>query len=256
VAQQALNPRDAPTSAPPDELSSGLTTGLVLRLPDVTGVVEPALEHPSRLEASVAGRAIKRTIDIGVALLVLLPLLPFIAAIALAIVIDSRGSPLFVHRRVGRRGRPFGVLKFRTMSDRLRPSWTPDSDADPALALEWKRARKLRDDPRVTRLGRFLRKYSIDEVPQLFNVLIGHMSLVGPRPVVDDELELFGDAAGRVLTARPGVTGLWTVNGRNHVTYPERVLLEARYIDEWSLRLDLEILLKTIPCVLSGRGAY
>ena len=202
---------------------------------------------------STTSRAIKRAGDLVLALLLLLLLLPIVAVVVFAIMMDSPGPPLFVHRRVGKHGRPFGVLKFRTMAH--AQEWDPVAGSATEAANEWKRTRKLRSDPRVTRVGRLLRKYSIDEVPQLLNVVAGQMSLVGPRPVVVDEIELFGDDVAKVLSARPGMTGLWAVNGRNLVSYRDRVRLESSYIDRWSLLLDLKILCRTIPCVLSGRGA-
>jgi exopolysaccharide production protein ExoY len=199
---------------------------------------------------------VKRTIDFAAGLLAVALTSPLMLLISLAIVLDSRGSPLYVHRRVGRFGLGFGVLKFRTMVRDADDRWAEELESNPELAQDWERTRKVRDDPRVTRVGRLLRKYSLDELPQLVNVVLGHMSLVGPRPVVEEELELFGDATPTVLSVRPGVTGLWTVSGRSDVSYEERVALETSYVRGWRLALDLSILVKTVPCVLTGRGAY
>jgi lipopolysaccharide/colanic/teichoic acid biosynthesis glycosyltransferase len=128
--------------------------------------------------------------------------------------------------------------------------------ADPELLREWEENRKIRRDPRVTSVGRWLRRSSLDELPQLWNVLIGHMSLVGPRPVQRDELLLLGPEASTILAVRPGLTGLWAVSGRSDVTYRERAQLEFRYVVDWDLGLDLRILLRTIPAVVRGHGAY
>ena len=166
------------------------------------------------------------------------------------------GSVIYRHRRVGRGGRMFSCLKFRTM--------IPDADqvlrdlleSDPALRAEWVRDHKLRHDPRVTRLGRFLRRTSLDELPQLVNVLRGEMSLVGPRPVVREELLRYGRNVGTYLAVKPGITGLWQVTGRNDTDYRRRVVLDTYYVRNQNLLLDLYILAKTTGVVLGGSGAY
>lgn len=201
-------------------------------------------------------RGVKRAMDVVGSALALLVLSPLMIALTMALAVESRGHPIFVQQRIGRSGSMFKIFKFRTMSrgaeDLLQGSLEDDAD----LASEWATLRKLRDDPRVTRVGRILRKYSLDELPQFVNVLVGHMSLVGPRPIVEDELPLFGDHLPTVLTMRPGLTGLWGVSGRNELGYVERVRLEDRYVRVWTLGLDISILLRTIPLVLRGRGAY
>jgi exopolysaccharide production protein ExoY len=210
----------------------------------------------SPLARSFARRAIKRVVDLVGGVSTITIALPLMLLIALAIVVDSRGSPVYVHRRIGRDGVAFGVMKFRSMVRGADDGWDEQLTRDPERAQDWERARKVRDDPRVTRVGRLLRKYSLDELPQLLNVVAGHMSLVGPRPVMEDELEFFGDEAPLVLSVRPGVTGLWTISGRSDTSYEERVALEASYVREWRLQLDLSILMRTVPRVISGRGAY
>jgi lipopolysaccharide/colanic/teichoic acid biosynthesis glycosyltransferase len=157
---------------------------------------------------------------------------------------------------MGRSGIEFGLLKFRTMTRGAGERHEDFLRGRPEAFREWQRVRKVRSDPRVTRMGRILRRCSLDEVPQLINVIRGEMSLVGPRPVVREELERFGERAALVLSVTPGMTGLWAVNGRNEVSYEDRVELECRYVREWSLRLDLRILLRTVPMVLGCRGAY
>lgn len=201
-------------------------------------------------------RAVKRGIDIVASLVLIGLLLPFVLVVSLAVVLDSWGPILFVQRRVGRNGREFPLLKFRTMVVEGEAALAEHIDSDGELLQEWERSRKLRNDPRVTRVGRLLRRHSIDELPQIINVLCGHMSLVGPRPVPKEETAYFGEHADQILSVRPGLTGLWAVSGRNDISYRERAELEYRYAVDWSLRLDLTILLRTIPAVLHGHGAY
>lgn len=199
-------------------------------------------------------RAIKLAFDFAAALVMLVIAAPALLAIAAAIKLD--GGPVFyAHRRVGARGREFGCLKFRSM--------VTDADAvlrrvlahDPEAAAEWEDAQKLRDDPRVTRIGRFLRKTSLDELPQLLNVLRLEMSLVGPRPIVRAEVPRYGDDIAFYYETRPGVTGLWQVSGRSDTGYDQRVQLDTWYVKNWTLWHDLAILAKTVPAVLQRRGA-
>jgi lipopolysaccharide/colanic/teichoic acid biosynthesis glycosyltransferase len=182
-------------------------------------------------------------------------LLDLIGATAILLRLDG-GRAFYVQRRIGRGGIAFSCLKFRTM--------VPDADAalgallerDPAAAAEWLDRFKLKDDPRVTALGRFLRATSLDELPQLFNILRGEMSLVGPRPIVEDEIQRYGEEIALYCQVRPGLTGLWQVSGRNDLAYAERVRLDAAYVGGWTLRGDVAILLKTVPVVIRGAGAY
>lgn len=207
------------------------------------------------LQSSAVRRMAKRTVDLILGSFGLVVILPFAVVLSLAIFIDSPGSPIFVHRRVGRGGKGFGLLKFRTMVRGAQHSLRDCLEARPEAIHEWHELHKVRDDPRVTRLGRGLRRRSLDEVPQLINVIWGHMSLVGPRPVVQEELERFGEHADAVLSVRPGLTGLWAVSGRTDISYSDRVALESRYVQEWRWTLDVSILMRTIPQVLSGKGA-
>jgi exopolysaccharide production protein ExoY len=201
-------------------------------------------------------RTVKRSMDIVLSLVALILVLPFLAITLLAITLESPGSPIYIQRRVGRYGAPFGLIKLRTMVPRAEERLRECLASDAALGEEWQRARKLRVDPRVTRIGRFLRRLSLDEIPQLINVALGQMSLVGPRPVPSKEGELFGASWPLVLSVRPGLTGLWAVSGRSELSYPERVALEAMYVRECSLLGDLKIIGRTIPWVLEGRGSY
>jgi Undecaprenyl-phosphate galactose phosphotransferase WbaP len=166
------------------------------------------------------------------------------------------GSVLYRHRRVGRGGQMFSCLKFRTMVPNADQALRELLESNPELQAEWVRDHKLRNDPRVTRLGRFLRRTSLDELPQLLNVLSGEMSLVGPRPVVREELLRYGRSVGTYLTVKPGITGLWQVTGRNNTDYRRRVVLDTYYVRNQNLLLDLYILAKTTGVVLGGKGAY
>jgi exopolysaccharide production protein ExoY len=198
----------------------------------------------------------KRCIDFGISLAALVCTSPLFLAIAIAIKLDSRGPAFYFHPRVGRHGKPLRVIKFRTMvldADRALGDYLARRPEEKAA---WDTSFKLRDDPRITRVGKFLRKFSLDELPQLVNVLRGEMSLVGPRPIIHDELQRFGSSAAIVLRAIPGITGLWAVSGRNDISYNERVKLERRYVTDWSLGLDLSILARTIPVVIRGHGSY
>ena len=200
-------------------------------------------------------RLTKRVFDTTLAALLLLLLSPLLLAMAWALRRDG-GSALFRHPRIGRKGRIFACYKFRSMVVDAEAELHKLLAQHPELKREWEREHKLKNDPRVTKLGSFLRRYSLDELPQLINVVRGEMSLVGPRPVVQDELERYGLEAGYYLMVRPGITGLWQVSGRNDVDYDTRVYLDAWYVKNWSLWYDLVILFKTIKVVLQRRGAY
>jgi lipopolysaccharide/colanic/teichoic acid biosynthesis glycosyltransferase len=200
-------------------------------------------------------RHFKRGFDIlgaSVALLLFLPLILPIVAISYA----SGQPPIFRHRRVGQHGVFFDCLKFRTMVPNASQVLQDLLNSDRQIKEEWLRDHKLKDDPRVTRLGRFLRRTSLDELPQLWNVMLGEMSLVGPRPVVPDELPRYGNRVGVFLSAVPGVTGLWQVSGRNNTNYRRRVALDVCYVRSRSMLLDIFILLKTLPAVFAKNGAY
>ncbi|MGB9856557.1 MAG: sugar transferase [Dictyoglomaceae bacterium] len=195
---------------------------------------------------------IKEIIDIIFATFGLIFFLPLIIIISLLIKLDSEGPVIFKHKRVGRYGKDIYIWKFRTMykdADKILES-------NPQLKLEFEKNFKLKEDPRVTRVGKFLRKWSLDEIPQLFNILKGEMSIVGPRPVVRKELLKYGPFAEEILRVKPGLTGLWQVSGRSDVDYARRIQLDLYYIQNWSLALDLKIILKTIPSVILGKGAY
>ncbi|HET6714086.1 MAG TPA: sugar transferase [Actinomycetota bacterium] len=229
----------------------GLVVGRRHPEPATTTTRSHASPAPSRV-ANVG----KRCVDVVISFAALVCMAPLFLAIVIAIKLDSRGPAFFAHARVGRRGEPLRVLKFRTMVVDADETLRDLLARRPEQKRFWDTAFKLRDDPRITRVGRLLRRFSADELPQLVNVLRGEMSLVGPRPVVEEELERFGSSAAIILRAVPGITGLWAVSGRSDISYDERVELECRYVTDWSLRLDLSILVRTIPVVLRGRGSY
>ncbi|MGH3430556.1 MAG: sugar transferase, partial [Mycobacteriales bacterium] len=212
----------------------------------LVGLRPPPVSRPSML--------VKRSVDVLLATVALVGLSPFLAYCAIRIRLDSPGPILHRSHRLGRYGKPIRLFKFRTMDASV--SLDDVLASDPRLQAEYNTAFKLRDDPRVTRFGAFLRRTSMDEIPQLVNVLCGEMSLVGPRPIVEDELPLFGRDAAPLLSVPPGLTGFWQVNGRSDVAYPERVRLELAYVQGRSLMLDLVIMARTVRALLSSRGAY
>ncbi len=202
-------------------------------------------------------RFFKRVFDLVLIMLSLPVILPFMGIIALLIKIDSPGPVFFRHKRLGENGRPFYIFKFRTMHPEAERLLTDYLCHDPRAAYEWFVYRKLRPDPRVTRIGKFLRKFSLDELPQIFNVLKGEMSLIGPRPITEEECRLYyGNRASFYFSVKPGLTGLWQVSGRNLLSFEERVRLDVWYVLNWSLWLDLVILVRTVGTVISQRGSF
>ena len=197
-----------------------------------------------------------RCFDIVSASLFLFIALPFLILMAIALQIDSPGKLFFVQQRVGRGGKMFPCMKFRTMCEDAAAVLKEHLAQCPSAREEWARDFKLRDDPRVTRLGRTLRKFSLDEFPQLINILLGHMSVVGPRPIISAEIENYGPYFADYCAVRPGLTGLWQVSGRNDLSYEERVSLDSFYVARKSIALDLSIIFRTIPAVLGARGSY
>ncbi|MDZ4847959.1 MAG: undecaprenyl-phosphate galactose phosphotransferase WbaP [Pirellulaceae bacterium] len=200
--------------------------------------------------------AIKRTFDVVASLLGMICLSPLYLAIAVAIRCTSRGPVFYSHERIGRNGKSFRIWKFRTMVQNAEHVLEEFLTKHPKLRSEWQNTQKLAMDPRITSVGRLLRRTSMDELPQLWNVLNGSMSLVGPRPVTRSEVERYGNVFGLYTRTRPGITGLWQVNGRNKTTYQERLRYVSFYARNWSLWLDWYILLKTIRVVIFCKGAY
>jgi Undecaprenyl-phosphate galactose phosphotransferase WbaP len=238
-----------------DGRSRGRVTRADFRVIGQVGPIGSAVHLPANMPSRPIREALKRVFDVLGAVLLGIILAPFILAIA-ALLRREGGPVIFRHRRVGRNGKAFDCLKFRSM--------VPDADrvlralleAHPELKAEWVSNHKLRIDPRITSVGRFLRRTSLDELPQLWNVIRGDMSLVGPRPVIREELLRYGRCASIYLSARPGVTGLWQVTGRNNTDYRRRVVLDVYYVRRQNLLLDMYILAKTTRVVLGGAGAY
>lgn len=209
-----------------------------------------------RIEVTpLVSRLAKRLFDIIVATLMLLVAAVPMAIVAILIKRDG-GSVFFRHERIGMSGRPFLCTKFRSMSSNAQELLEEYLANDPERRREWEESRKLKNDPRVTAFGRFIRKTTLDELPQLFNVLKGDMSLIGPRPVTKSELEYYGNTTALYTSVRPGLTGLWQVSGRSDLNYDQRVRLDTWYVRNWTPWHDIAILLKTIPAVLFRRGAY
>ena len=198
----------------------------------------------------------KRVFDAAVAVCAILLLLPLLGVVALVIRLTDKGPIFFSHKRMGFGGTSFRCWKFRTMSVDGSRILAEHLARDASAALEWAQTQKLRDDPRVTPIGRFLRASSLDELPQLWNVVCGEMSLVGPRPIVESEAGHYGRAIRFYMSVRPGLTGLWQVSGRSGTTYRRRVALDKAYVVRWSFGKDVLILFKTIPAVLLAKGSW
>lgn len=201
-------------------------------------------------------RLVKFLIDRLTTLVGGLLVLPLFVAIALLIRLDSRGPIFYGQTRIGQNGELFKAWKFRSMVQNADQALRVYLAKHPDLKEDWEENQKLRNDPRVTRVGRFLRQTSLDELPQLWNILRGEMSLVGPRPIISEEIERYGDKFSLYTKVTPGLTGLWQVSGRNNLPYEERVNLDAYYVRNWSVWLDVYILIRTVWVVLSGEGAY
>ena len=224
-----------------------------IRTHDLDGML--LLEIEDRL-AQKENRIIKRIFDLACSIFGILVLLPLFLVVALLIKAESKGPVVFSHGRVGKGGREFRCYKFRTMVADAQKVLQDLLARDPQARAEWDRDFKLKNDPRITRIGSFLRRTSLDELPQLINVLKGEMSLVGPRPIVLEEVDRYGDKARYFFKVTPGITGLWQVSGRNDISYEERVLLDEYYAKNWSLWLDIEIIIRTFGAVFKKDGAY
>jgi exopolysaccharide production protein ExoY len=220
-------------------------------LVDTQGDVQLAVETVSPI-----GLTSKRVVDVVLALAGIVLLAPLLIMCYVATIVTSAGPPLFRHKRVGLKGKHFDCLKFRTMATDASERLCELLDANPLAAAEWSASRKLRNDPRVTAIGAILRKSSLDELPQLFNVLKGEMSIVGPRPVTDEELISYSSAIDAYYACRPGITGLWQVSGRSTTTFKRRVACDRYYAHNWSIILDAKIIMATIPAVCFSDTAY
>ena len=210
----------------------------------------------SKVAPYTIGGKSKRIFDVIIASITLIVFLPLFAFVVLLLKLTEPGPVIFRHIRVGQGGRRFACFKFRSMvldSDKVLKTLL---ESDPAARKEWDRTQKLANDPRITPVGKFLRQSSLDELPQLINVIRGDMSLVGPRPIVPSELTRYGDKLSLYLQARPGITGIWQVSGRNDCGYDRRIEMDANYVRNWRFSTDFVILLRTLGAVLAQRGSY
>ncbi len=212
----------------------------------------PLSANPRR--DSTFHRSVKRALDIVIAAGLLLLLSPLLLAIALCVAFSSGLPLIYTQKRLGYQGRPFRFFKFRSMRNGADRALEQHLRASPSARGEWNAFQHLAEDPRVTRTGRILRRLSLDELPQLWNVLKGDMSIVGPRPCMERQISLHAKGWAHYCAMRPGMTGLWQVSGRNDLTYPQRVELDIEYVNKWSLGLDFIILLKTLRAVLAAGG--
>jgi exopolysaccharide production protein ExoY len=217
------------------------------------------LEQPGSLERQGAGGRfggpLKRAADALIAVLALIIMAPLMVVIAAAVKLQDDGPALFVQTRVGRDGATFPMLKFRSMVVDAPVLLSRLLEEDPAAASEWAEKQKLARDPRVTPLGRLLRSTSLDELPQFVNVLLGQMSVVGPRPILPEQAASYGEGFALYCTARPGITGLWQVAGRSDTSFARRAEIDQAYLSEWSLMTDLALILRTVGVVTGGGGA-
>lgn len=205
---------------------------------------------------TVSNHVIKRFFDVIATVLGGILLIPFLLLIACWVYYDSPGSVIYKQRRVGKNGKEFNCYKFRSMYINAQGMLSEILASDSEMKREWEREFKLKKDPRITRSGRWLRKNSLDELPQLVNVLRGEMSLVGPRPIIPEEVPRYGELIREYYSVRPGITGLWQVSGRSDIDYPERVRMDSWYVHNWSIWLDIVLLWRTIRVVLQHKGAY
>lgn len=201
-------------------------------------------------------RWLKRGMDIFLCLASLPLVFPLGLLLCLWIRLDSKGAAIYRQERIGHEGKTFVIYKFRTMVCNAEEMLVECLADDPNLAVQWRQSQKLKDDPRLTRAGRFLRKTSLDELPQLINIILGQMSIVGPRPIVDSEKARYGRRFSEYCEVLPGLTGLWQVSGRNNTTYAQRVALDHFYVNNWSLWLDFQIIFRTVPLIFRGNGAF
>ena len=195
---------------------------------------------------------LKRGFDFIASLCGIVLLSPFFLIISLIIKLDSKGKVFFKHKRVGKNGKEISIYKFRTMCENAQDMI---KDFTPEQQKEFKENFKLQNDPRITRVGNILRKTSLDELPQLFNIIKGDLSIIGPRPVIEEELEKYGENKDKFLSVTPGLTGYWAANGRSNTTYDQRMQMELFYVDNMSLKLDAQIFLDTVDGVVNKRGA-
>lgn len=222
-------------------------------LKDIAGIIGFSSTHNLTFKTNIL---LKRILDIALIVLFLPLLIPIFLILALLVKCTSKGPVFYGHKRVGKNGKEFKAWKFRSMCVDSQEQLEKILATDPVRRAEWEKDRKFTDDPRVTKFGKILRKSSLDELPQLFNIFAGEMSFVGPRPVTESELDYYGNQKDVVLSVTPGLTGMWQVSGRSDTGYEERVNFDTFYIQNWSIWMDIWILIKTVWVVIKGKGAY
>ena len=228
-------------------------TNIWMAVRDFDGLLGFVTSHKLKMPWNLG---IKRFLDIFIVVIGGVIILPFLLLIALLVKISSPGPVLYEHKRLGKNGKPFNAYKFRSMVVDSEERLKKLLESDPRLMKEWEENHKLKNDPRVTLVGKFLRRTSIDEFPQLINILKGEMSLVGPRPITDKEVAKYGEDFSRIFSVKPGLTGLWQVSGRSETDYAARVSYDTYYLQSWSVWLDIWVIFKTFGAVLRGKGAY
>lgn len=215
-------------------------------------IITPKITRTTKRTNAINYIQIKRIFDVIIASIALILLSPIFLLLAIIIKIDSKGSVFFAHTRIGKNGKKFKMYKFRTMYENAQEMI---KDFTPEQRKEWEENFKLKDDPRITKIGKVLRKTSLDELPQIINIIKGDLSIIGPRPVIDEELEKYGENREKFLSLTPGLTGYWQANGRSDTTYKKRMQMELYYIDHVSAKLDLQIFFKTFITVFKKEGA-
>ena len=223
------------------------------QLKDIAGIIGFASTHNLTFKVNLL---LKRLLDVSLILIFSPILIPLFIILIILTKLTSRGPVFYGHKRIGKNGKEFKCWKFRSMCQDADKKLDEILANNPQMREEWEKERKFTNDPRVTKFGKFLRKTSLDELPQLINILIGQMSFVGPRPVTEPELEKYGGYREYVLSVAPGLSGMWQTSGRSDTEYEERISLDSYYIQNWSIWLDIWILIKTVYVVLKGRGAY
>ena len=223
------------------------------QLKDIAGIIGFASTHNLTFKTNLF---LKRFLDIFIIILFSPILIPLFFILIILTKLTSKGPVFYGHKRVGKNGKEFKCWKFRSMCIDADKKLDEILANNPQMREEWEKERKFTNDPRVTKFGKFLRKTSLDELPQLINILLGQMSFVGPRPVTEPELEKYGNYRDYVLSVSPGLSGMWQTSGRSDTEYEERIALDSYYIQNWSIWLDIWILIKTVYVVLKGRGAY
>lgn len=225
-------------------------------VPSSLAATAPSFRRAPIARARANDAALIRAVDLAVAVTAIVLLLPLLVLIVAALKLTSPGPVLFAHRRIGKGGQAFPCYKFRSMVVNSAEVLERHLAECPEARAEWNRDQKLRNDPRVTAIGRLLRRTSLDEVPQIFNVLRGEMSMVGPRPIVEGEVFRYRQYIADYMSVKPGITGLWQISGRNNTTYRRRVALDTAYARSRNVALDLAIMARTVPAVVLGSGCY